>query len=1046
MGRIMIKSITTLLSCVAILAVQGFAGTAAYAQSETGNVSGVVASQDGGTLLSGAIIRVEGLNRQATTDAQGRFRLTGLPVGTHQATVDYFGSDSFQAVLTVEPGENVNVNLYVGEEEMEEIIVRGVLGSIYASRSRERAADGFKSVIAADAVGQFGDQNIAEALQRMPAVTIGRAEGEGNFVSVRGLTPGFAQVTLNGMEIGTDGEARGTSLQFVGTNMLEAIEITKSVTPDMSANATAGQINIESASAFRKGGNTFTTTVEGSYQDDAGEVSPKITASGTWLAPSEKFGVAYAFNYYDRKINGNEYRNDDSLRYYEDELYDDTDGAQGNRFLAPGEIDNRREIGQRERYNFNVGLEFRPTDQDEFVFHGTVARVHDEDLKLREEWELDKAGSGSNEVVEINPHSFVFTDQEKTGDLWWQDIYNESYAFDVGGTHTRSDWTIEYKLGTSEARSDRNGSARAQWEEKDFAVRGSWGRSSTSIEGIPFDEAQLLPDVSSSDVRGDVNDLSNHDWVRAWFDDSLKGDEINTAKFDITKDFVIGDTAGYLKFGALYTDRSVDKDENRPQYNPSSGTYQDRVCGTDQACLDLHNLNLDDFGALAIPGNSILEFPLPSWGNAVSTIESMRANVPIALAGDQNIDDVKRDYTAEEQVTAGYVMGSFDFTERLRVVGGVRVEQTDFASTGYLALENDDYVLPEDISSGLTVDIIENLGTVSNSYTDVFPGVTVRFTPTNEVIVRGSITRTTARPNFSIARNSAVIDSDIQFTIDNPAWDPSDPASDQYLDVDDDELQDGTVDWADVRLDVGGSFGIGNPNLKPMMSTNYDLSVGWYPSKSTYLSVAVYRKDITDWIASVRLSDTTFADLPIDLPQLGLFEIDNTQVYDSVSLALNGEEAEVEGVEIAFSHTFDSGFFIDANMAFMDSWSTLAIREDELPLIGQADRTANLSVGYQNEAVSLRVSGNHRGEVLERIAGNDDEYYKDMYAPDYTQVDFNVRWDVNDAMQLYFDAINLTDEREVKEWQGDEISGPMYYQIEEFGRTYQLGMRYTFGG
>ena len=259
----------------------------------------------------------------------------------------------------------------------------------------------------------------------------------------------------------------------------------------------------------------------------------------------------------------------------------------------------------------------------------------------------------------------------------------------------------------------------------------------------------------------------------------------------------------------------------------------------------------------------------------------MRPLVPLALAGDQNIDDVKRDYTADETVTAAYVMGSFDFTEKLRVVGGVRAERTEFSSTGYLALENDDYVLPGDVDQ--TVDIIEYLGEAKKSYTDLFPSITVRFTPTDEVIVRGSVTRTTKRPNFSIARNSAVIDSDIQFTsiLDG-------------TDVDQEDIDLGLYDFDDLRLDVGGSFGIGNPNLKPMMSTNYDLSVGWYPSRSTYLSVAVYRKDITDWIASVRLSDTTFADLPIDLPQLGLFEIDNNQVYDSVSLALNGKKPKLK--------------------------------------------------------------------------------------------------------------------------------------------------------
>lgn len=1036
-GKIMKSSYLKLIACLAIFALQGLFGTVAYAQSDTqtGNISGVVAGEEGEATLAGASIRIEGLNRKTTTDSLGRYRFTGLPVGEYTALVEYFGADPFEVSIVVQAGENVGVNLYAVDEAMDEIVVRGVLGSLYASRSRERAADGFKSVIAADAVGQFGDQNIAEALQRMPAVTISRAEGEGNFVSVRGLSPGFNQITLNGMEIGTDGDSRGTSLQFVGTNMLEAVEVTKTVTPDMSASAMAGQINIESASAFRKGENSLTITAEGSYQDDAAEVSPKITASGTWLNADETVGIAYALNYYDRKINGNEYRNDDALKYFEDELYDDTDGAQGNRYLAPGEIDNRREIGRRERYNFNLGLEFRPTDQDEFVFHGTVARVHDEDLKVREAWELDDAGSGSNEVVEIGPRSFVLTDVDIAADLWLQDIYNDSYAFDFSGTHTRDDWTYEYTLGTSESRSDRNGSARAQWRERDNAVRGTWRRDGFSVEAIPFDEAQLLPGISSSDVRGDYYDFSKHDWMRAWFDDSLGGDEIHTARFDITKDMFIGNASGYIKFGGLYTDRSVDNDEDRPQFDPSSGFFQDKVCGegvdADAECLALFNLNMDDFGPLAVPENSITVVPTPTWSDAAPIIERMRPLMPIALADDELKDNTRRDYTAQEKVTAAYLMGNFDITEQWRVIGGVRVEKTDFSSTGYLTMRNDDFILPGEEQ---TRDITEFLGEATKSYTDVFPGVTVRYTPTNEVVVRASITRTTNRPTFSLAKNSAEISSNIELfnLVTGEICDDDDcgPVTDE--------------DWANTRLDVGGSFGIGNPDLDPLMSTNFDLSVGWYPSKSTYLSVAVYRKDITDWIAQVQLNDVTFADLPVGLPnvaELAALQVDNTTVFERVSLSLNGEKAQVDGIELAFSHTFDSGFFIDANAAFMDSWATLEGREDNLPLIGQADNTANLSVGYQNEVMTMRLSGNHRGEFLSRIGGSP---YQDRYGVEYTAVDFNVRWDVNENMQLYFDAINLTDEQEAIEWQGDEISGPAYYQIEDFGRTFQLGMRYEF--
>jgi len=1019
MRNIISVSVTLLL----LIALQGFTGPAAYAQSETGNISGVVTSQDGSTGLSGASVRIKDLNRQTTTDQLGRFRITGIPTGEHEAVVTYFGSEPFTTPITVEAGENTDIQLLAADPTLEEVVVQGVIANIYASRSMERAADGYKSVIAADAVGEFGDQNIAEALNRMPAVAIQRNEGEGNYVSIRGLQPGFATVTINGTQVGTDGDARGSSLQFIGNNMLSALEITKSLTPDMLASATAGQVNIITASAFRKGGNSLSATLEASYQDISGEVSPKIMADGTWLNSSKSFGVAWAVNYYNRYIDGNEYLNDDGLDWYES-------NTTGEEYLMPGEIDNRREEGERERINVSLGLEWRPTGQDEFFSHLTLARVEDHDLKIREAWELDKASG--NEVVELTQNSFVLTDQELASDLWLQEVTNDSYTIDFGGDHTRDLWNTRWVIASSESEGSRYGSARAQWEEKDFAVRGNWGRDFGYVEPIPFDEAQNLPDISSKDVKGDATDPSKFDWVRIWFDDSVTTDTVNSARFDVTRDLVMGNTPGYVKFGMLYTDREVFRDSNRPQFNPSDGDLRDKACGDDQACHDLLEYNMDDFGELQIPPGSGMLYPTPSLKNTMDILKSVRHLVPLALAGDTLVDDVVKDYTSAEEVTAAYVMGSFDFSERIRLVGGVRVEKTDFASTGWLAMENDDFIFPGDTVEG--ADIYEFLGTAKNSYTDWFPSATFRFTPSDTTVLRASISRSTKRPNFSWARNSAILDDDIAF-IDVETGDEIDPDDGPFTEE----------EYASWRLDVGGKFEIGNPELKPMMSTNYDLSLGWYPSESTYLSFAVFRKDITDWVAEIRLRDVTFAELPVEgIPNIELFQFDDTQEFDNVHLALNGDKATVNGIELALSHVFANGFFIDANAAWMDSDATLELRDDKLPLIGQAEDTANLSVGYQNDHVSLRLSYNHRGKYLEEIAGSDDDSMNDIYARDYDQVDFNARWYIGDKAMLYFDAINLTDENEVLEWRGIKEYGPAYAEIQQYGKTYQLGLRYTF--
>src|SRR5690606_19123137 len=82
-----------------------------------------------------------------------------------------------------------------------EIIVTGVRQAELNARQQERDKDAFSSIIATDDIGNFADQNVAESLQRLPGITLQKNEGEGRFVTVRGLGPGFVTVSMNGNEL-----------------------------------------------------------------------------------------------------------------------------------------------------------------------------------------------------------------------------------------------------------------------------------------------------------------------------------------------------------------------------------------------------------------------------------------------------------------------------------------------------------------------------------------------------------------------------------------------------------------------------------------------------------------------------------------------------------------------------------------------------------------------------------------------------------------------------------------------------------------------------
>jgi TonB-dependent receptor len=163
------------------------------------------------------------------------------------------------------------------QEIDEEIVVQGVRSAEINALEEERKKDIFSSVISQDDAGNFADQNVAESLQRLPGVTLQKSEGEGKFVTVRGLGPGFVTVHMDGAEVASGGggfeagadstDNRGFALDAIPADLLGSIEVLKSLTPDMDLNSIGGTINVKTVSAFNKNRDTLKVTTQASMQD-----------------------------------------------------------------------------------------------------------------------------------------------------------------------------------------------------------------------------------------------------------------------------------------------------------------------------------------------------------------------------------------------------------------------------------------------------------------------------------------------------------------------------------------------------------------------------------------------------------------------------------------------------------------------------------------------------------------------------------------------------------------------------------------------------------
>lgn len=171
------------------------------------------------------------------------------------------------------------------------------------------------------------------------------------------------------------------------------------------------------------------------------------------------------------------------------------------------------------------------------------------------------------------------------------------------------------------------------------------------------------------------------------------------------------------------------------------------------------------------------------------------------------------------------------------------------------------------------------------------------------------------------------------------------------------------------------------------------------------------------------------------------------RLFDQVSVPVNGESAEIYGVEFAYSQNFTflpgalSGLFVNANVTWAKSKSELEFRPGaNLSFPGQPKWVANASLGYENDDFSTRVSLNYRDELLSGVADVPEE---DTFRASFMTLDYSLRFTFIPDVQIYIDISNLTGEQDERYYRGG-AAGPLFERIERFGRTFQTGVRFNF--
>ena len=897
-------------------------------------VQGYVTAESTGAPLAGARLQVEGTDRSVFSDDSGRFILRGLDAGVLELRVSYIGFDPQS--LSVPAGADVrDLKITLTQPGVEELVVVSQRAAINDALNRYRAADGISRFVSADDIGQFVDQNVAENLQRLPGIAITRDQGEGRFVSVRGIEAGLSNVTINGMRIGTpEDSSRAVPLDIIPSGSVDLLEINKVPTPDMPGDAIGGTIDVRSGSPFAsddKG--RFDYRAEMGYNELGGETNP---AGGlnfrdvfTIGSGAGNLGVAGGINYQKREFESDNF---EAAYSFNDDLGED--------LLVLEEVQLRKYFVDRERLGANLNLEYRADEQNRFFFDGFFSSFEDAEVRQRsiikfEDGTLTEFDGANGRYEAIDEDGFRRRIRKRTKE-------QDTVALAFRGEHIRGDWLFDYHLGHSITRESVPDEREGRFEKTGDPLDATFSQGS----GIPTFSilSAGAPDTSYLGNAGYVLDRVVIEPIEVDDDDTNFG-------FNLEFSDALGVAGLTLKSG--FDARMKSKESNVDEIE----------------LRDVPGLSLDDFTSRA-----------PSYGlgnlgpgiNANAFLNFFENNRGQFLERPQDVDENRElslgeDFVADEDVYAAYLMGTLD-NGPWRFIAGLRAERTDYSARGN-ALD----FSPE---GDLTISDRQ----VSADYTNVLPGLHVRYEPKDDLVVRAAWTNTIARPSFG--------DISPRFRIDR----------------DDNEIEQG------------------NPDLDPYEASNFDLLLDWYPGNRSIVSVGVFYKDIDNYITDF----TSFG-----TGELDGFEI--TRPVNGTTATILGFEANVQQSLEVLSSTL-SGFLVGANLTLLNTEFELLERAgEEFDLPQAVDKAANLYLGYEGQRFSGRLSYSYRGEYLDEI-GNSSIF--DVYVAESNQLDLVLGYRITDAYELRFEASNLADDP-LELYQGTPGN---VFQFEEYGRTYSLGL------
>jgi TonB-dependent receptor len=690
----------------------------------SGTLKGLIIDASTNEGLAGAHVLLVGTAIGGASDINGQYMVRNVPAGTYTVRCSYVGYDSKEVKVEIVDDAIITLNfgLKAIMVEGQEVVITGQAVGQVAAINQQIHSSKIVNVISEQKIKELPDANAAEAIGRLPGVSVTRSGGEANKIILRGLSETMTTITVDGVQLSaTDADSRGVDLSTIAQGSLSGITLTKAITSDMDGQAIAGNVNFMTKAA-------------------PAERTIQMTAQGMYNGMDKAYGQ---FNLY-----GN----------YGERFFDNVFGVQ-----VFGNIERRI----RSSENFNVAYNLnvpRAGKMDWNITSFGVQYVPEERRRSGAKIILD-ANTPDAGVVKLAIDAnrterrlsymtryYPTNSGEVNYNFGGQDFNTDILAVSLQGENHIAGFDADWGLSFTQSKTDMPYNYSLNFLEPALLQNGV---TISGMRGVPAD---IRKGPYEAIIPYAMNNFNYASIQYAYITTNNSLDLQRTARLDLTRAYTLFDYAGEVKFGGKITARYHRRYSSSffsPYYNGVQ--YKSHMLNNDGQVVP-KDLAAYGFGPLAQNAglifltNFIAAEKRDVFGqyalNPLFISDKMRSFYEMTRRGydpnnntreySDNTQDAGGDYGAMEAVTSGYLMNTLNFGTFATLIAGVRIEA-----------DNNDYTAlysPTILSQFST--FRDTAGTHTESL--VLPNVHMIFRPTDFMNVRLAAYRGILRPDFNL--------------------------------------------------------------------------------------------------------------------------------------------------------------------------------------------------------------------------------------------------------------------------------------------------------